>query len=153
VCILLSGFYPAIVLSSFRSVSDPKWYKGGKKLFSIQSILSYNLKYMAQEIITLEDLQKFRLQLLGDPRRLLQQPNHSQKQWLKSSEVRCLASRWLSGLMAHYQTFVSKSNSLSKDRRINVLIILFRAVQSASLFTILTGIKVLDHLVQGQSNF
>ena len=43
---------------------------------------------MAQEIITLEDLQKFRLQLLEDLRQLLQQPNHSQKQWLKSSEVR-----------------------------------------------------------------
>jgi hypothetical protein len=43
---------------------------------------------MAQEIITLEDLQKFRLQLLEDLRGLLQQPNHSQKQWLKSSEVR-----------------------------------------------------------------
>jgi hypothetical protein len=43
---------------------------------------------MAQEIITLEDLQKFRLQLLEDLRELLQQPNHSQKQWLKSSEVR-----------------------------------------------------------------
>ena len=43
---------------------------------------------MAQEIITLEDLQKFRLQLLEDLRGLLQQPNHSEKQWLKSSEVR-----------------------------------------------------------------
>ena len=43
---------------------------------------------MAQEIITLEDLQKFRLQLLEDLRGLLQQPNHSQKPWLKSSEVR-----------------------------------------------------------------
>ena len=43
---------------------------------------------MAQEIITLEDLEKFRLQLLEDLRGLLQQPNHSQKQWLKSSEVR-----------------------------------------------------------------
>ena len=43
---------------------------------------------MAQEIITLEDLQKFRLQLLEDLRVLLQQPNHSQKQWLRSSEVR-----------------------------------------------------------------
>lgn len=43
---------------------------------------------MAQEIITLEDLQKFRLQLLEDLRGLLEQPNHSQKQWLKSSEVR-----------------------------------------------------------------
>jgi hypothetical protein len=43
---------------------------------------------MAQEIITLEDLQKFRLQLLEDLRGLLQQSNHSQKQWLKSSEVR-----------------------------------------------------------------
>ena len=45
---------------------------------------------MAQEIITLEDLQKFRLQLLEDLRELLQQPKHSQKQWLKSSEVRKL---------------------------------------------------------------
>lgn len=43
---------------------------------------------MAQEIITLEDLQKFRLQLLGDLRELLQKTNHPQKQWLKSSEVR-----------------------------------------------------------------
>ena len=43
---------------------------------------------MAQEIITLEDLQKFRLQLLEDLRGLLQQPTHSEKQWLKSSEVR-----------------------------------------------------------------
>ena len=43
---------------------------------------------MAQEIITLEDLQKFRQQLLEDLRGLLQQPSPSQKQWLKSSEVR-----------------------------------------------------------------
>ena len=45
---------------------------------------------MAQEIITLEDLEKFRLQLLEDLRGLLHQPNHYQKQWLKSSEVRKL---------------------------------------------------------------
>lgn len=44
--------------------------------------------FMAQEIITLEDLQKFRLQLLEDLRELFQKPNHSEKQWLKSSEVR-----------------------------------------------------------------
>ena len=43
---------------------------------------------MAQEIITLEDLQKLRLQLLEDLKGLLQQPTHSEKQWLKSSEVR-----------------------------------------------------------------
>jgi hypothetical protein len=43
---------------------------------------------MAQEIITIEDLQKFRLQLLEDLRGLLQQPTHSGKQWLKSSEVK-----------------------------------------------------------------
>jgi hypothetical protein len=43
---------------------------------------------MAQEIITLDDLQNFRLQLLEDLKGLLQQPNHSQKHWLKSSEVR-----------------------------------------------------------------
>jgi hypothetical protein len=47
---------------------------------------------MAQEIITLDDLQKFRLQLLEDLRELLQQPDHSQKQWLKSSEVRKMLS-------------------------------------------------------------
>jgi hypothetical protein len=47
---------------------------------------------MAQEIITLEDLHKFRLQLLEDLKGLLQQPNHSQKQWLKSSEVRKMLS-------------------------------------------------------------
>ncbi len=33
---------------------------------------------MAQEIITLEDLRKFRLQLLEDLTGLLQQPSHSQ---------------------------------------------------------------------------
>ena len=59
---------------------------------------------MAQEIITLDDLQKFRLQLLEDLRGLLQQTNHSQKQWLKSSEVR----KMLAFLMAHYKTFVSR---------------------------------------------
>jgi hypothetical protein len=47
---------------------------------------------MAQEIITLEDLQKFRLQLLEDLKKLVPQPNHSQKQWLKSSEVRKMLS-------------------------------------------------------------
>ncbi len=47
---------------------------------------------MAQEIITLEDLQKFRLQLLEDLRGLLQPATHSQKQWLKSSEVRKMLS-------------------------------------------------------------
>ena len=43
---------------------------------------------MAQEIITLDVLQKFRQQLLEDLRGLLQQPTPSQKQWLKSSEIR-----------------------------------------------------------------
>ena len=47
---------------------------------------------MAQEIITLDDLQKFRLQLLEDLRGLLQQPHQSQKQWLKSSEIRKMLS-------------------------------------------------------------
>lgn len=36
----------------------------------------------------LEYLQKFRRQLLEDLTGLAQQPNHPQKQWLKSSEVR-----------------------------------------------------------------
>jgi hypothetical protein len=43
---------------------------------------------MAHEIITLEDLQKFRLQLLEDLKELAQRPAHSQRQWLKSSEIR-----------------------------------------------------------------
>jgi hypothetical protein len=44
---------------------------------------------MAQEIITIEDLQQFRLQLLEDLKVLIQ-PTHnpSQKEWLKSSDVR-----------------------------------------------------------------
>jgi hypothetical protein len=44
---------------------------------------------MPQEIITLEDLQKFRLQLLEDIRTLIKQhPPDLQKDWLRSSEVR-----------------------------------------------------------------
>ena len=77
---------------------------------------------MAQEIITLEDLQKFRLQLLEDLRVLLQQPNHSQKQWLKSSEVRkTLGIPMAIGTHGTLQTCVLKYNTLSKDRRLNVL--------------------------------
>jgi hypothetical protein len=55
-------------------------YNGMKAPFSMQSILSYKLKCMAQKIITLGDLQKFRLQLLEDLRGLLQHSNPSQKQ-------------------------------------------------------------------------
>lgn len=43
---------------------------------------------MAQEVITVEDLQKFRLQLLEDIRLLLQPKIQVEKQWLKSREVR-----------------------------------------------------------------
>jgi len=43
---------------------------------------------MAQEITTVEDLQKFRLQLLEDIKALVQPPNQLAKQWLKSPEVR-----------------------------------------------------------------
>lgn len=44
---------------------------------------------MPQEIITLEDLQKFRLQLLEDLRALIKQlPPDLHKEWLRSSEVR-----------------------------------------------------------------
>ena len=45
---------------------------------------------MAQEIITLQDLQQFRLQLLQDIKELIERPGQSQKQWLKSSAVRKL---------------------------------------------------------------
>lgn len=43
---------------------------------------------MPQEIITLQDLQQFRLQLLQDLKELVKQPGQAQKSWLKSSEVR-----------------------------------------------------------------
>jgi hypothetical protein len=45
---------------------------------------------MPQEIITLEDLHNFRLQLLEEIKDLIakQQPVASQKEWLRSSDVR-----------------------------------------------------------------
>ena len=44
---------------------------------------------MAQQIVTIEDLQQFRLQLLEDLKVLIQPANNpSQKEWLKSSDVR-----------------------------------------------------------------
>jgi hypothetical protein len=43
---------------------------------------------MAPEIITVADLQKFRLQLLEDIKVLVQPPNQVAKQWLRSTEVR-----------------------------------------------------------------
>jgi hypothetical protein len=45
-------------------------------------------KFMAQEIITLEDLQKFRQQLLDDLKLLMQQSTQPNKEWLKSADVR-----------------------------------------------------------------
>jgi hypothetical protein len=44
---------------------------------------------MAQQIVTIEDLQQFRLQLLEDLKVLIQSANNpSQKEWLKSTDVR-----------------------------------------------------------------
>lgn len=44
---------------------------------------------MAQQIVTIEDLQQFRLQLLEDLKVLTQPANNpSQREWLKSSDVR-----------------------------------------------------------------
>jgi hypothetical protein len=45
---------------------------------------------MALEVITREDLQDFRLQLLEDFKHLLQPQKTEQKQWLKGTEVRQL---------------------------------------------------------------
>lgn len=45
---------------------------------------------MAVEIITKEDLQSFRFQLLDDLKNILHTKPTKQKQWLKSSEVRKL---------------------------------------------------------------
>jgi hypothetical protein len=38
--------------------------------------------FMAHEIVTLEDLQKFRLQLLDDLKGLVQNQTHANKEWL-----------------------------------------------------------------------
>jgi hypothetical protein len=43
---------------------------------------------MTNELLTREDLQHFRTQLLGELKEVLQQSKQSTKQWLKSSEVR-----------------------------------------------------------------
>jgi hypothetical protein len=43
---------------------------------------------MAQEIITLEDLRKFRLQLLEDIKLLIGKPLDGEKEWLRSADVR-----------------------------------------------------------------
>ena len=45
---------------------------------------------MTNELLTREDLQHFRLQLLSELKDVLQQSKQSTKQWLKSSEVRKL---------------------------------------------------------------
>jgi hypothetical protein len=43
---------------------------------------------MTNELLTREDLQHFRLQLLSELKDVLQQSKQSTKQWLKSSDVR-----------------------------------------------------------------
>lgn len=43
---------------------------------------------MAREIITIEDLERFRLQLLEDLKQVMRQQHQPTKQWLRSSEVR-----------------------------------------------------------------
>lgn len=43
---------------------------------------------MTNELLTREDLQQFRLQLLSELKEVLQLSKQSTKQWLKSSEVR-----------------------------------------------------------------
>jgi hypothetical protein len=45
---------------------------------------------MAKEIITMEDLETFRLKLLDDIKALLQPVSQAEKKWLKSGEVRKL---------------------------------------------------------------
>lgn len=45
---------------------------------------------MSIEIVTMEDLQKFRLQLINDLKELFQFPKNSKKEWLRSKEVRNL---------------------------------------------------------------
>ena len=43
---------------------------------------------MTNELLTRDDLQQFRTQLLGELKEVLKQSKQSTKQWLKSSEVR-----------------------------------------------------------------
>ena len=45
---------------------------------------------MSVEIVTIEDLQKFRLQLINDLKELFQFPKNSTKEWIRSGEVRIL---------------------------------------------------------------
>ncbi len=45
---------------------------------------------MALEIITKEDLEIFRIQLLDDLRQIVQPKQQSDREWIKSSEVRSL---------------------------------------------------------------
>ena len=48
---------------------------------------------MPVEVVTKEDLQAFRIQLLNDLKQVIsQQPNTETKKWLKSSEVRKMLS-------------------------------------------------------------
>ncbi len=49
----------------------------------------YQLKIMATEIITQDDLREFKIELLADIKKLLKQnAGNNQKKWLKSYEVR-----------------------------------------------------------------
>lgn len=43
---------------------------------------------MTNELVTREDLQQFRMQLLNEIREVLQPARQTNKQWLRSSEVR-----------------------------------------------------------------
>ena len=62
---------------------------------------------MTYDIITQEDLQKFRLQLLEDLTRIMSGAAQPQlnKEWLRSSEVR----KMLGISMAHYRICVSRT--------------------------------------------
>ena len=45
---------------------------------------------MAKEIITIDDLENFRVKLLEDIRQIIKQTTPNSKEWLRSSEVRKL---------------------------------------------------------------
>jgi hypothetical protein len=78
---------------------------------------------MPQVIITLEDLQKFRLQLLEDLRELLQRPSHYQKAMAK--KFRSKKDAWHPDSYRDSWNITKpayqKCNTLSKDRRLNIL--------------------------------
>ena len=61
---------------------------------------------MTNELLTREDLQHFRTQLLNELKEVLQQSSQTTKQWLKSSEVR--------KMLGHLTRYIAKLKDQQK---------------------------------------